>query len=64
MNDDKRHYRQMKRDLKKAGTRKQRRHFDRELQRDPCTAHEAEYDYGRDASAPLNGNDNDATREK
>jgi hypothetical protein len=62
MNDGKRLYRELKRDVKKAGNRKQRRHFDRELARDPANAHEAEFDYGRDSSASMNGNDRDATR--
>jgi hypothetical protein len=62
MNDDKRRHRQLKRDVKKAGNRKRRRHLDRELARNPDEAHEAEFDFGRDTSAPLNGNDQDATR--
>jgi len=64
MNDDKRRHRQLKRDVKKAGNRKRRRHLDRELARDPESAHEAEFDFGRDSSAGLNGIDDDATRRR
>jgi hypothetical protein len=64
MNDDKRRQRQLKREVKKAGNRKRRRHFDRTLERDPETAHEIEFDYGRDSSVGLNGLDRDATRGK
>jgi hypothetical protein len=64
MNDDKRQYRQMKRDIKKAGNRKRRRHLKRELENNPEEAAQTEFDFGRDSSAPLNGNDQDATRRK
>lgn len=64
MNDDKRRHRELKRDVKKAGNRKRRRHLDRELNRDPVNAHEAGFDFGRDSSAGLNGNDKDATRRR
>lgn len=62
MNDDKRRHRELKRDLKKAGNRKRRRHFDRTLQRTPDSAHEAEFEFGRESTESLNGNDHDATR--
>jgi hypothetical protein len=64
MNDDKRRHRQMKRDIKKAGTRSSRRQLKRQLDEDPAHAHEGEVDYGRNSSAPLNGNDRDATRSR
>jgi hypothetical protein len=64
MNDSKRQHRELKRDVKKAGNRKRRRHFERELARDPASAHEAEFDFGRDTSVSLNGNDQDATRRR
>lgn len=64
MNDDKRRQRELKREVKKAGNRKRRRHLDRELARDPGGAHETEFDFGRDSSAGLNGNDKDATRRR
>jgi hypothetical protein len=62
MEQDKRRYRQLKRDLKRAGNRKRRRHFQRELLQNPEEANSAEFDFGRDSSAGLNGNDRDATR--
>ncbi len=64
MNDDKRHYRQMKRDIKKAGNRKRRQHLKRDLALNPEEAAKTEFDLGRDASAPLNGNDKDSTRRR
>jgi len=64
MNDDKRQYRQMKRDIKKAGTRKARRQLQRDLDRNPEEAAFSEVDYGRNSSQPLNGNDQDATRKR
>ena len=63
-NDDKRNQRELKREIKKAGNRKRRRQLGRDLARDPETAHEAEFDFGRDSSAGLNGMDNDATRKR
>ena len=62
--DDKRRLRQLKRDVKKAGNRKRRQHLKRTLRADPEGAAEAEFDYGRDSSAGLNGNDQDATRRR
>ncbi len=62
--DDKRRLRQLKRDVKQAGNRKRRRHLKRTLRGDPEGAAEAEFDYGRDCSAGLNGNDRDATRRR
>lgn len=64
MNDDKRRHRQLKRDVKKAGNRKRRRHLDRDLARDPEHAHESEFDFGRHSSEVFNGNDQDATRQR
>ncbi len=64
MNDDKRLQRKLKRDIKRAGTRKLRQHLKRDLTRDPAAADDRPFDYGRHASAPLNGADNDATRRR
>ncbi len=64
MHDDKRQHRQLEREVKKAGNRKRRRLLDRELRRDPRSAHEAEFAFGRDSSEALNGNDRDATRRR
>ncbi len=62
MDQDKRKYRQLKRDLKKAGNRKRRRQLQRDLLDNPEEAANSEFDFGRDRSAGLNGNDRDATR--
>lgn len=64
MNDDKRQYRELKRDIKKAGNRKLRRSLQRQLAETPTEAHEAEVDHGRLSSASMNGNDKDATRRR
>jgi hypothetical protein len=64
MDQDKRRYRQIKRDVKRAGTRKMRRHLKRDLTEDPEDAAYSEFDYGRNSSASLNGNDQDATRRR
>jgi hypothetical protein len=62
MDRDKRSYRQLKRDIKKAGNRKRRRTLQRDLQQNPAEAADTEFDYGRRSSEGLNGNDDDATR--
>ena len=62
--DDKRRHRQLKRDIKQAGNRKRRQHLKRTLRDDPDAAAEVEFDFGRDSSAGLNGNDQDATRRR
>jgi hypothetical protein len=64
MDQDKRHYRKLKRDVKRAGARKMRRHLQRELEDNPGDAAHSAFDYGRNSSASLNGNDHDATRRR
>jgi hypothetical protein len=64
MDQDKRHYRQLKRDVKKAGNRKRRQALKRDLERNPEEAAHTEFDFGRASSADLNGNDHDATRRR
>ncbi|MFO0927777.1 MAG: hypothetical protein U0736_12185 [Gemmataceae bacterium] len=64
MNDDKRRHRELKRDIKKAGNRKRRNTLKRDLARNPEGAAFTEPDVGRNASAPLNGIDRDATRRR
>jgi hypothetical protein len=64
MNNEKREFRQLKREIKKAGNRKMRRQLNRQLAQDPESAAEVEFDYGRNSSAPLNGNDRDSTRRR
>jgi hypothetical protein len=64
MEQDKRNFRQLKRDLKRAGNRKRRRHLQRELRDNPEDAPFREFQFGRRGTAGLNGNDQDATRRK
>jgi hypothetical protein len=64
MDQDKRQYRQLKRDIKQAGNRKRRQHLKRQLVENPEEAAHAEFDFGRDSSAGLNGIDRDATRRR
>jgi hypothetical protein len=64
MDQDKRRYRKLKRDVKRAGNRKRRQHLKRALADDPEGAAHTDFDYGRDSSASLNGNDHDATRRR
>jgi hypothetical protein len=64
MDPDKRKYRRLKRDLKKAGNRKRRQRLKRDLEENPEEAHRAEFDFGKDSSQGLNGFDRDATRRR
>lgn len=64
MDQDKRKYRQLKRDLKKTGNRKRRRHLLRELLDNPEDAAHTQFEFGRDGTVGLNGNDRDSTRRK
>jgi hypothetical protein len=64
MDQDKRRYRQLKRDIKKAGNRKRRQHLKRQLAESPEDAARVEFEFGRDSSAGLNGMDRDATRRR
>jgi len=64
MDQDKRSYRQLKRDLKRTGNRKRRRHLQRELQDNPEDAAHTAFDFGRNSTVGLNGNDRDATRRR
>jgi hypothetical protein len=62
MDQEKRRHRELKREVKRAGNRKRRQHLKRQLAEDPNGAAHVEFDFGRDSSAGLNGNDRDATR--
>lgn len=62
--EEKRYLRQLKRDLKRAGSKRRRQHLKRELAEDPEEAPYSEYDFGRYSSSPLNGMDQDATRRR
>ncbi len=62
--DDKREYRKLKREIKKAGNRKRRQHLKRALSENPAEAAHTEFEFGRSSSETMNGNDRDATRRK
>jgi hypothetical protein len=62
MDEDKRRYRKLKRDIKRAGNKRRRQHLKRTLAEKPEEAPYTEFDFGRDSSAGLNGMDQDATR--
>jgi hypothetical protein len=64
MDQEKRQFRQMKRDIKQAGNRKRRHRLQRELTRNPEEAAYSDADVGRYRTADLNGNDHDATRRR
>jgi hypothetical protein len=64
MDPDKRQLRKLKRDIKKAGTKRRRQALKRNLADSPEEAHEAEFDFGRTTSTGLNGLDRDATRRR
>jgi hypothetical protein len=61
---EKRQYRKLKRDVKRAGNKRRRQHLKRDLADNPEEAPYSEFDFGSDSSAGLNGLDNDATRRR
>jgi hypothetical protein len=61
---DKRKLRELKRVLKKRGTKHRRQELKKNLAENPEEAHEAEENLGRSRSDTLNGLDNDSTRKK
>ena len=61
---EKRQYRKLKRDIKRAGNKRRRQHLKRDLAENPEEAPHSEFDFGSDSSAGLNGLDNDATRRR
>jgi hypothetical protein len=64
MDRDKRKYRQLKRDVKRAGSKHRRRDLKRQLHDNPEEAAHHEENLGRHSSAGLNGLDQDATRRR
>jgi hypothetical protein len=62
MDRDKRRLRNLKRAIKRAGTKSSRQRLNRDLSTKPDEAHFSELDFGRDSSAGLNGMDRDPTR--
>jgi hypothetical protein len=61
---DKRKLRELKRDVKKRGTKHRRRELKRTLSENPDEAAHAEEDFGKHHSATLNGLDKDAKRKR
>jgi len=55
--DDKRFYRQLKKQIKKTGNKKRRRFYKENLENNPAETHQNTYDYGHDQSSALNGHD-------
>jgi len=64
MDPDKRKTRQLKREIKRAGSKHRRRDFKRQLRDNPDEAAHTEENFGRCSSAPMNGLDKDSTRQK
>jgi hypothetical protein len=64
MDPDKRKYRKLKRNVKRAGNKHRRRDFDRALRDNPDEAHWKDENFGGNSSAAMNGNDQDATRKR
>jgi hypothetical protein len=62
MDQDKRTFRKIKRDVKRAGNKRRRQYLKRDLAENPEDAANSEFDFGRNSSAGLNGMDDDATR--
>jgi hypothetical protein len=60
--DEKRLWRKLKRDVKRAGNKRRRRYLKHELAEHPEAAPFTEFDFGHYQSAPLNGMDQDSTR--
>jgi hypothetical protein len=60
----KREQRQLKRDIKRAGSQRRRRELKRDLRENPEEAPFSEENFGRYRTAPLNGMDQDQTRRR
>lgn len=61
---DKRQFRKLKRDVKRAGNKRRRQYLKRELTDRPEEVPHSEFQFGRDRSAAFNGMDRDATRRR
>lgn len=57
-------FRELKRDIKRAGNRKRRRFYQKELTTNPEETHWSEFDYGRFSSEKMNGVDIDKKRNR
>jgi hypothetical protein len=62
--NEKRELRQLKREIKRAGTQRRRRQLKRDLIENPEDAHRSEFDFGRYSSASLNGIDRRQERDR
>jgi hypothetical protein len=65
--DNKKQFREAKRQVKKDGNRERRRYLKKQLLDDPENAHlydEDDYDYGFNSSTHYNGIDRDSTRRR
>jgi len=61
---DKKRFRQIKRDVKKAGSKRLRQRLKNDLADHPEEAHLDEVDHGKLSSQSLNGLDQDSTRKR
>ena len=64
MDRDKRQFRKLKRDIKRAGKKRRRQYLKRQLADNPQDAAHAEFDFGDTSSTAFNGLDQDATRRR
>lgn len=62
--DDKRMLRKLKRDLKRAGSKRRRRHLKQELAEHPEDAPHSDFEFGDDSTTWLNGMDRDQKRRR
>jgi hypothetical protein len=64
MDQEKRQLRKLKREVKRTGNKRRRRHLKRELEENPQEAPFTRFDFGKDSSTAFNGLDQDATRKR
>jgi hypothetical protein len=64
MDQDKRRFRKLKRDIKRAGNKRRRQHLKRDLAENPDEARYSDFDFGDTSSATMNGMDHDTTRRR
>lgn len=64
MEPTKRELRQMKREIKRAGSQRRRRQWKRDLRENPEEAPYSQEDFGRFSTAELNGIDQDNSRRR
>ncbi len=63
-NKDKKRLREIKRRIKRAGNKRLRSHFKRDLEENPEETHLGDVDFGSKSSKKFNGMDDDSTRKK